>query len=287
MENASLMSYLGGKAKLADELHGRISLYMKKYDLDTYVEVCGGSGKVLMGIEGVRRVYSDIGRGLCDLMNVLKCRNKIDNLIYILEQVPYNRANFNRAVKGWNKVGVDPLLRAVYTYQACQWSIVGNMKNFYWSKDPFVNEHMVADFYDNLDNLHGFYWIMKDVEVHRRCLFDTITAYKNDPKVFFMIDPPYAVKPREGSKKLKKHYENHFTVDDHRRMVQELLKVKGKVLVCGYETELYDELLENGWKRHFLDRITVASSSFGGNLPEIREANEFIWTNFEPNIFQY
>jgi ribosomal protein S17E len=92
------------------------------------------------------------------------------------------------------------------------------------------------------------------------------------------------VKVGENSEELKQHYENPFTVDDHKKMVEKLLEVRGKCIICGYETDLYEEFLSNAWYQDLVDIITVTSSGFGGNLIELREVEEYIWTNFEPNI---
>jgi DNA adenine methylase len=279
----SLFGYMGGKSRLAPELQSRSHLYIEQFGLERFVDACGGSGKIVMGIEGVHRVYCDVVHGLVNLMQCLKSPNKTAELISVLESLPYSRKTFNKAVANFDREDIPLVESAAYTYIAAKQSIVGNMKTFYESHDLTVNEERQYDYYSKLDELEVFNFLMRDVEIHRRGLLDTISAYRDDSKTLLFLDPPYVMKQSENSDKLKRHYKHSPSVQFHRDMVAQLLDVRCKVILCGYKTPVYDPLLTNGCHEMLLDIIPVPSARFSGTE---KYAEEFIWTNFNPNIFQ-
>ena len=42
-------------------------------------------------------------------------------------------------------------------------------------------------------------------------------------------------------------YKHEMSVDDHRRLLERILTLEGKVLLSGYRNEMYDEMLP--WER--------------------------------------
>ena len=65
-----------------------------------------------------------------------------------------------------------------------------------------------------------------------------------------------------------------MTEADHRRLLNLLLAIKGKVILSGYANELYGRALTN-WNRHELDLANHAS----GAKPK-RRMVEVLWCNF-------
>lgn len=284
----SIIPYLGNKSLLADELLGRIRLYSNQYGLKRYIEPCGGSGVVIMQVEGMERVYNDIGRGLVDLMRCVQDKELLERLIALLKSIPYTRTNFKYAVKHWDAEGVPELERAAYTYIAAHQSIVGGMKSFYISYQEDENEEMIANYYDSIENLWEFHWSFQGMATRRDDLQVVIRDFRMDSEALILLDPPYVVP--KGRFAIKKHYKNHFTLEDHAKMVDLLVDAKCKVMINGYndmikghDKPLYGKLIENGWQKRELDIIPVRSATFGGG--EMREAVEHLWTNFEQNIW--
>jgi DNA adenine methylase len=61
---------------------------------------------------------------------------------------------------------------------------------------------------------------------------------------------------------------------DHRRLLEVLVRADGKVLISGYRSDLYDQLLA-GWTRHDFD---LPNNAAGGASK--RRMTECVWLNF-------
>lgn len=88
--------------------------------------------------------------------------------------------------------------------------------------------------------------------------------YKN---VLIYADPPYVLSTRS-----RKQYEKEMDDKDHEELIEILKAHKGPVLISGYRSQLYDDMLR-GWHRE--EKV--------GNLRTNRKKEEVLWMNFEPN----
>jgi DNA adenine methylase len=78
------------------------------------------------------------------------------------------------------------------------------------------------------------------------------------------VDPPYVPETRDKGS----DYRHEMTPDDHREMANVLHKLKGMVILSGYDCRLYKELF-GGWKR--FDKATHADGA--------RKRMESLWLN--------
>ena len=70
-------------------------------------------------------------------------------------------------------------------------------------------------------------------------------------------------------------YRCDMTDEQHEKLLQALLKVKGKVMLCGYKSHCYSKYLK-GWKR--IEFPTTASMSPKSKKPQ---RTEVIWMNYD------
>ena len=75
-------------------------------------------------------------------------------------------------------------------------------------------------------------------------------------------------------------YDNFMKDNDHEELAEALNKIKGRAVISGYRTELYDNLFKN-WER-IDDAVKICHSSKG-------QRQESVWRNFqyESNIHDY
>ena len=92
------------------------------------------------------------------------------------------------------------------------------------------------------------------------------------PNVLIYADPPYLMETRCG----RKQYSHEMTNADHIELLEELKKHPGPVLISGYESKLYDDMLRS-WYRE-----TIISTD-----QKARPRQEVVWMNFEPNARNY
>ena len=65
------------------------------------------------------------------------------------------------------------------------------------------------------------------------------------------------------------------------RPVDILLNIKGKAILSGYDHEIYNTLLENGWKKVFLGEYS--KSCIKAENSKKNKGQEFVWINFDTN----
>lgn len=109
---------------------------------------------------------------------------------------------------------------------------------------------------------------LKTVQIENRPALDVIRRF-NYPNVFMYIDPPY-VKDTRLSK--RQQYKFEMTNAEHVDLLEELKRTEAKVMISGYESELYNDLL-TGWEKVYLR----------SNRESGKATQEVIWMNFKPD----
>lgn len=108
---------------------------------------------------------------------------------------------------------------------------------------------------------------LRGVVIDNRPALEVIERYDSESALFY-LDPPYVMSSRTDA---DADYRHEMTDDDHRALAAQLMRVKGKVLLSGYHSPLYDELYAD-WAR--VERAAFADGA--------RKRTEVLWMNFEP-----
>lgn len=82
------------------------------------------------------------------------------------------------------------------------------------------------------------------------------------------IDPPYVLGTRTGNQ-----YMHEMTDSDHEELLKALLQSKAKIMLSGYESEMYNDYLSKWEKKQF-------SSCAGQGKPRI----ETVWMNYKADL---
>lgn len=106
---------------------------------------------------------------------------------------------------------------------------------------------------------------LRGVQIENKKAVDVIQRF-NHPNVLIYCDPPYMLQTRHG-----KQYRCEMTDEEHEELLDILLSHKGKVLLSGYDTELYRSKL-SGWHRETTTAYSQACS----------KKQEVIWMNYKP-----
>lgn len=106
---------------------------------------------------------------------------------------------------------------------------------------------------------------LRGVQIENRPAVELMRRF-NNKKVLVYLDPPYVLSTRHG-----KQY--HCEMDDKAReeLLHTALQHKGPVLISGYESDLYNTMLQ-GWHRETTTCYARAAS----------RKKEVLWMNFEP-----
>ncbi len=107
---------------------------------------------------------------------------------------------------------------------------------------------------------------LRGVQIENRKAIELLTRF-NYKKVLVYLDPPYMPETRHGKQYRCEMYDRR----SHEELIEAAKSHKGPVIISGYETELYNDLLK-GWNKE----EETCYSQVGSKKKEV------IWMNFEP-----
>lgn len=106
---------------------------------------------------------------------------------------------------------------------------------------------------------------LRGVQIENRPTVELIQRF-NFENVLIYCDPPYMLETRHG-----KQYRCEMNDLDHEELLKVLLRHKGYVLISGYPSEMYEDML-SGWYRYEATAYPQVAS----------KKKEVLWTNFSP-----
>lgn len=255
----AVMKYPGSKWGLAKWI---ISFFPEHH---SYLEPFFGSGAVLFNkprsnIETV----NDMDGNVVNLFHWIK--RDPERLAHEIYYTPYARQIYEDAFASMPE---DSLQRAVNFY------IRLNMGHGYrtngekvgWKNDVQGRERAYASLnWCNLpDKILQAAERLREVQIENMPALDLIKRF-NYKNVLIYCDPPYMLETRNG-----KQYRCEMDDNDHEKLLRLLLRHKGPVLISGYDTELYKDML-TGWTRHEATAYSQVCS----------KKKEVLWMNFNP-----
>lgn len=107
---------------------------------------------------------------------------------------------------------------------------------------------------------------LRGVQIENRPAAELLKEF-NRPGVLAYLDPPYLLETRNGGKQ----YKCEMSRGDHIALLEVARAHKGKILISGYPSGLYSDMLQ-GWHRK--DTYSLTQSG--------RKRKECLWMNFTP-----
>lgn len=109
---------------------------------------------------------------------------------------------------------------------------------------------------------------LRGVVIENKPAKDVILAHDGEQTLHY-VDPPYLPETRDAGV----DYRHEMSEADHRDLAELLKNVRGKVLISGYASDLYDRELYPDWLR--LEREHLADGA--------QKRTEIVWMNYQPN----
>ena len=245
----TVLKYPGSKWRIARWI---ISQFPKHH---SYLEPFAGSlavlfNKPLSNIETVNDLDLNV-------VNFFQCiREDSEKLAKIVEATPYSRYEKARQflVKCWQGHG----------YRVNQYKVG-------WKNDVQGRERAYAmrHWSELPERILLAAERLKQVQVECMPAVELIKRFKF-PEVLIYADPPYLMETRTAN--VKQQYSNEMlTEQEHIELLEVLLQHPGYVVISGYESELYNDVLK-GWSK----------SSIQSNDQSNNPRTEVIWMNYEP-----
>lgn len=255
----AITKYPGSKWSIADWI---ISFFPKHH---SYLEPFFGSGAVLFNkprsnIETVNHLDGNV-------VNLFEwIRNAPEQLAHEIYYTPYARQVYEDA---FASVPEDSLGKAV---NFCIRLNMGhgfrtNGEKVGWKNDVQGREKAYAaqDWCNLPEKILQAAERLRGVQIENRPAVEVMERF-NNRKVLIYLDPPYLLETRHG-----KQYRCEMNRKDHIALLETAKAHKGPVLISGYESDLYNDILQ-GWHRE----ETTCYSQIGSKKREI------LWMNFEP-----
>lgn len=269
------LKWHGGKYYLARDIVALMPRHLH------YVEAFAGGLSVLLARDpgdpalwvddnaGVSELVNDTNRELINFWRCLRSESDFAAMKRILEATPLARA-------AWEAAGVatdDPVECAVAFFVRCRQSLAGRRTGFTAITRNRTRAGVNADasaWWSAVEGLGAVRDRLKYVVVE--CLPALSVIRREDgPGTLFYLDPPYLHETRTTR---IEYGDQEMSDRDHAELLDLVRQVRGKVMLSGYPSPLYDGALAD-WNRREL-RVPNASS----HAREKETKTEVVWMNY-------
>lgn len=231
--------WLGGKSRLASWIISKLPPHR------IYVEPFGGAMSVLLNKPPSQiEVYNDIDEGLVHFWRVVRDPELFPQLQLRVLLTPYARAEHRWASRTWSETN-DPVERAARWYTMMSMAFGGRAVSPAWGFAVSVSSRgmsgAVSGWLSRIEHLPEIHSRLQRVQIEHGDWREIIDRY-DTPETLFYCDPPYILEARRCN-----GYAHEMTVEDHRELVDRLLRLKGAAALSGYRHAVYEPLEQAGW----------------------------------------
>jgi DNA adenine methylase len=237
-----------------------------------YVESFGGGASVLLNKPPTKvEIYNDLDERLIALFDVLRHPELGKLLQAQLALTPYHESEFKRA---WDSPPPEDqveyarwvMIKLRMAFGGC--GSRDQKPGFAFGKA--VNQAL--SWSRKVDELDPVIDRLRRVTIMSRAAIDVIKRFDSADTLHY-CDPPYV----HDSRKSKRCYRFEMTDTDHEQLAEVLNNVQGKVVLSGYDCDLYKRLYK-GWRQdHRVQKLACSKD-------KTQTRTETIWMNFQSAI---
>lgn len=258
--------YFGGKGTMYKEIIANFP----EPSYRCYIEPFSGTYTVGLHMPYIPpvEIFNDLNKNVYALYKVLRDESMFNEFIKLVELTPYSEDMRYEAKDKLNDDGISDVERAYYFYIFNRFSMNG-IGGF--SVNLLVRRNMsksVSDFLSSVDRMPELHERLKHVIVYNRDALELMDKF-NAEDCFLYCDPPYVWSTR-GTQRYDVDQDDEF----HKRFVDKCLESKSKLLISGYDSPIYDKLVEKGFNKVKFD----VSTTDGNRKPKTK--TEVLWRNY-------
>ena len=260
----------GGKSGMQNKLY---ELFPKDYEV--MIEPFMGSMIMTLNnpVEKCTEIVNDLNLNIYTLFKVIQNPEAFEKLKQKLDLTCYHEVLFKDSQNALN-YNLSEVDRAYHFFILNRQSYSGNNASF--GKNYCIRRNMsksTSDFLSTIDGLDIIHRRISQMIILNRDGIKLIDENRMYDNTFIYCDPPYHHSTRTSTR---------YPVDMSNEQQEELLHVltkpdvKSKILLSGYNCELYERVLvqKNGWVNYSFDVHTVS----GSNKPKTKI--ETLWKNY-------
>ncbi len=232
----SPIKYFGSKYYMRKEI---LNHFPSTYKL--YVEGFGGGGSILFSKEPTPlEVYNDLYDYVYSLFKCIQDKELFDKLYHRLSLTYYHKKIRDESKEFVKNNKFDDILNKAYYFLLYnRMSFNGNGS---FSRILQIRKNMpksARDLLAMIENLPYIHERLSKVIIENLHIIDLIKKYDKN-NTFFYLDPPYL----QETKSSTASYEETMTDKEHVEMLELIKNSKGKFLISGYESNLYNNYLK-------------------------------------------
>lgn len=270
------LKWHGGKCYLAPKIVDLMPPHVH------YVEPYFGGGSVLLAKdpEGISEVANDLNAELTNFWACLQNEAAFAEFARQASAIPFSEAEFRDSCRqlapedcadGYGRFSV---VQAVRFFVRCRQSLAGRMDSFAPLSKTRVRRGMneqASAWMTAVDGLPAVHARLRRVVILNRPALEVIEQQDGQDTLFY-CDPPYL----HGTRATTGEYAHEMTAADHVELLGMLATIKGKFLLSGYASGVYDRVAAlEGWRRYDFDLPNNAAGGKGK-----RRMIECVWCNF-------
>jgi len=279
MRLRSPIRYFGGKGNMVAKLLKLIPAHR------TYVEVFGGGASLLFVKQpSPVEVYNDIDSDLVNLFRVIRDLVTFQEFQRLVSLTPYSREEFYYCRDTLND-SKDNLERA-YKYFVMNRQSFAGIESGWGYAVTTSSRNMSAGTSKYLSTIVMLPQIadkLLQVQIEQDDFRKIIPRY-DTPETLFYLDPPYVPDTRRNGS-----YKHEMTTQDHKDLLKLIINIRGKVMLSGYNNDLYKSYLDDrdGWHRidyktacHAVGRTRNSGLQGKGMALLKQPRTESVWMNY-------
>lgn len=231
----TILKYPGAKNRLAEWIISFIPEHR------VYLEPFFGSGAIFFNKAKAKiETINDLDGNVCNLFRMI--REYPDEFAKGLEMTPYSREEYENAYA----VGsAETDMERARKFMVRCWMGMGSSnvyKNGFRSSQQGNSPKTTKHWGELPDRVLLAAERLKHAQIERLPALELLRRY-NTPDVFIYLDPPYLPGTRKGYL-----YKLEMSKDDHIELLEAVKGHPGKILISGYDNEVYNKIL-NGWSK--------------------------------------
>ncbi len=255
-----VLYYPGGKRRIAPWIISHMPGH------HSYVEPYFGCGAVLFTkAPSAIETVNDLDGDVVNFFQVVKDPGSRRALQDWISYTPYARQVYDDVYAAEPKDAVERAgYFAVRSMQGHGFRMTGEKSG--WKKDVYgrENAYTVRNWNILPECIAGMAYRLKQVQIENRPALEVIREF-NHENVLMYLDPPYIMSTRGG----RKQYRHEMSDQDHLDLLETITGSKAKIMISGYDCELYDFYLGD-WNKAKIAARTQSN----------KHRTETLWMNY-------
>lgn len=212
-----------------------------------FCDLFGGSASVLMNVGPYPvETYNDLDAELVNFFRTL--RNQQDELIKVIGLTPFSREELRLACQAdQNLSDVERARRFYVRARQTRTGLAQTSSAGRWAHCVLTSRAgmagAVSRWLGSVEGLSEIAQRLMRVQIENAPALEVIARYDTKATLFY-ADPPYVHEARGDSSA----YGYEMNDNDHVALAETLGGIRGRAVVSGYRTDLYDELFSD-WRR--------------------------------------